>query len=144
MLIFLKKNLKNKCDGFITAGIEPAQFPRQGSELPIFEVTITVCFKILKLVAGVEPTKSTFIPHQHNLHGFLLSTVTSISHTKFTTALTHWVVIPAEFLSVSTLKLPRQELNPRIRSILLLHHDKGPASLKNPSLGYQACIFYFY
>lgn len=120
-----------------TAGIEPTQFPRQGSELPIFEVTITVCFKILKPAVGVEPTKSTFIPHQHNLHGFLLSTVTSISHTKFTRALTHWVVIPAEFLLVSTLKLPRWELNSRIRSILLLHHNNGPTSPRSLSLEYQ-------
>ena len=120
-----------------TAGIEPTQFPRQGSELPIFEVTITVCFKILKLVAGVEPTKSTFIPRQHNLHGFLLSTVTSISHTKFTTALTHWAIIPAEFLLVSALKLPRWELNPHIRSILLLPHHQEISPLETRNI-----IFY--
>ena len=120
-----------------TAGIEPTQFPRQGNELPIFEVTITVCFKILKLVAGVEPTKSTFIPHQHNLHGFLLSTVASISHTKFTRALTHWVVIPAEFLSVSALKLPRWESNPCIRSILLLQHRQKISPLETRNI-----IFY--
>ena len=120
-----------------TAGIEPTQFPRQGNELPIFEVTITVCFKLLKLVAGVEPTKSTFIPHQHNLHGFLLSTVTSVSHTKFTTALTHWAVIPAEFLLVSALKLPRWELNPHIRSILLLQHRQEISPLETRNI-----IFY--
>lgn len=120
-----------------TAGIEPTQFPRQGNELPIFEVTITVCFKILKLVAGVEPAKSTFIPHQHNLHGFLLSTVTSVSHTKFTTALTHWAVIPAEFLLVSALKLPRWELNPHIRSILLLQHRQEISPLETRNI-----IFY--
>ena len=120
-----------------TAGIEPTQFPRQGNELPIFEVTITVCFKFLKLVAGVEPTKSTFIPHQHNLHGFLLSTVTSVSHTKFTTALTHWAVIPAEFLLVSALKLPRRELNPHIRSILLLQHRQEISPLETRNI-----IFY--
>ena len=120
-----------------TAGIEPTQFPRQGNELPIFEVTIIVYFKILKLVAGVEPTKSTFIPHQHNLHGFLLSTVTSVSHTKFTTALTHWAVIPAEFLLVSALKLPRWELNPHIRSILLLQHRQEISPLETRNI-----IFY--
>ena len=120
-----------------TAGIEPTQFPRQGNELPIFEVTIIVCFKILKLVAGVEPAKSTFIPHQHNLHGFLLSTVTSVSHTKFTTALTHWAVIPAEFLLVSALKLPRWELNPHIRSILLLQHRQEISPLETRNI-----IFY--
>lgn len=39
---------------------------------PIFEVTITICIKILELVVGVEPTKgrlqiycSTVVPHQH-------------------------------------------------------------------------------
>lgn len=39
---------------------------------PIFEVTITICIKILELVEGVEPTKgrlqiycSTVVPHQH-------------------------------------------------------------------------------
>ena len=120
-----------------TAGFEPAQFPRQGNELPIFEVTITICIQTFELVAGVEPTKSTFIPHQHNLHGFLLSTVTSVSYTKFTTALTHWAVIPAEFLLVSALKLPRWELNPHIHSILLLQHRQEISPLETRNI-----IFY--
>ena len=67
-----QKNLKNKHNGFILPESNQLSFRDREMNYPIFEVTITICIKILELVVGVEPTKgrlqiycSTVVPHQH-------------------------------------------------------------------------------
>lgn len=56
MLIFLKKNLKNKRNGFILPESNQLSFRDREMNYPIFEVTITICIKILEPAVGIEPT----------------------------------------------------------------------------------------
>ena len=51
-----QKNLKNKCNGFILPESNQLSFRDREMNYPIFEVTITICIKILEPAVGIEPT----------------------------------------------------------------------------------------
>ena len=51
-----QKNLKNICNGFILLESNQLSFREREMKYPIFEVTITICIKILEPAVGIEPT----------------------------------------------------------------------------------------